>query len=59
MEIAYVLMAAVAFCTAVARTLRARGSLLAWLALTAITFFLVHEGHHLYTALTLARTQRD
>ena len=24
-----------------------------------ITFFLVHEGHHLYTALTLARAQRD
>ena len=42
MEIAYVLMAAVAFCTAVARTLRARGALLAWLALTAIAFFLVH-----------------
>jgi hypothetical protein len=42
MEIAYLLMATVAFCTAVARTLRARGSLLAWLALITITFFLVH-----------------
>jgi hypothetical protein len=43
-EIAYSLIAALAFCTAVACTLRARGALLAWIALLATAFFILNTG---------------
>jgi hypothetical protein len=42
MEIAYTLVAALAFCTAAARILRVRSAILGWLAALAICFFACH-----------------